>query len=615
MKSRYVDNDKKEEECWSSTSENWHLLTKDLTDGKNSKSIQKTETQAVEIYDNIWSESQYEESLQLYNEMMDCKDESISDKIKSALHCLDASYRLFGPESTFASFNGGKDAVVITHLMRAYHAHYYSSQEEPKMQRPSVIYFENELEFPQVRSFVIDTVHRYDFQMTAFDPSHSFTSGLQYLVDVHRPKTLAFVLGTRTNDPNAGKQGNFAPSSHYMPPFMRVNPVIDWSYGDVWRFLRLFHLPYCSLYDEGYTSLGNIHDTLPCPELKEAEGDGYRPAYMLQNWEKERAGRIPSKPKPNPSLSSSLSTVSISDTQDENITEKSQQVTLVGLLIIGDELMKGLVPDINTYHAAQALRTPATRLKRVVVVPDDSPSIVREISDMKRYVDVIVTSGGVGPTHDDITIKSIGKAFNWDMAVHQPMRELILKKMTHDGKENLTQAKMEVLDKMATLPTGCTLEYYDNNDWPILKCHNIYILPGVPKFFKTKIESIAKYLLQLRGNHTLTGTIPELPFQQHHRCQVCKVILNIDEIYIVTALNDVVRTHPHVSFGSYPFVDHQEFKTVLTLEGLKTNQMSQSYTQDQIESHVKLALADLLLKLPEGSIVRVEENDKLVPSS
>ncbi|KAH8060508.1 hypothetical protein JL722_4611 [Aureococcus anophagefferens] len=112
-----------------------------------------------------------------------------------------------------------------------------------------------------------------------------------------KPRPLAFVLGTRRGDPNCGDQQAFEPSSDWMPPFMRVNPILDWTYGDVWAFLRAFDLPYCALYDGGYTSLGSAPPTSRNPALL-GDGGAYKPAHLLEDWSLERAGRV-SKKKPS----------------------------------------------------------------------------------------------------------------------------------------------------------------------------------------------------------------------------------------------------------------------------------------------------------------------------
>ena len=123
------------------------------------------------------------------------------------------------------------------------------------------------------------------------------------------PYPLAFVLGTRRDDPNAGSQGVFAPSSSYMPPFLRCNPIIDWDYGDVWEFLRHPDLrgevPYCSLYDRGYTSLGK---TMGGGAGESGGGESYWPAYMLKDWSLERAGRIDKRDVVRPVVGAAAST-------------------------------------------------------------------------------------------------------------------------------------------------------------------------------------------------------------------------------------------------------------------------------------------------------------------
>ena len=364
-----------------------------------------------------WLESQFKNSLELYDQL---RNDEEDPHIQDALDCLDGAYRLYGPEHVIGSYNGGKDAVAILHLMRAAHAHYYFQKniDQRHYLRPRVVYFDHPDEFPEVIQLLQDTVVKYDLDMMQFNTS--FRDGLQVLVETSQQKQLAFVLGTRTSDPNANSQGQFSPSSPYMPPFMRVNPIIAWNYGHVWNFLRKYKLPYCILYDQGYTSLGTVQDTLRCPALLRQEGEqgsDYWPAFMLTDWEQERAGRITSstrndntqrKNTPPSLLVCQYDTTTLKYQTDEtttattsgtiltstlysqssstvSMTEAGPNTTVIGLLIIGDEILKGLCSDTNIFSAAAALRSNGLLLSKVVVVSDEQEVIVNEV--IRYHVD------------------------------------------------------------------------------------------------------------------------------------------------------------------------------------------------------------------------------------
>jgi FAD synthetase len=108
-------------------------------------------------------------------------------------------------------------------------------------------------------------------------------------------KIKAIYMGVRGGDPHTDGMEHFSPSSPGWPPFLRINPILKWKYEDVWQFLRECQLEYCNLYDHGYTSLGNIYDTVQNPALwrKGVNGtDGYYlPAYQLHDGTMERSGR------------------------------------------------------------------------------------------------------------------------------------------------------------------------------------------------------------------------------------------------------------------------------------------------------------------------------------
>ncbi|XP_020276685.1 probable FAD synthase isoform X1 [Asparagus officinalis] len=158
-------------------------------------------------------------------------------------------------EEVAFSFNGGKDSTVLLHLLRA---EYYLQKEKTKQSngnqldsipecRIRTIYFETPCAFPEINSFTYETASNYDLQLEII--SLDFKSGLETLMNEKPIK--AIFLGTRIGDPNAVGQEQFSPSSLGWPPFMRVNPILDWSYRDVWAFLLTCKVQYCSLYDKG----------------------------------------------------------------------------------------------------------------------------------------------------------------------------------------------------------------------------------------------------------------------------------------------------------------------------------------------------------------------------
>jgi len=226
-------------------------------------------------------------------------------------------------------------------------------------------------------------------------------------------------------------------------------------------------------------------------------------------------------------------------------------------------------------------------------------------SRLQIEVDAVITSGGVGPTHDDITIKSVAEALGKAMEYHEAMGQLLREKMGTELDKELTEAQL----KMATLPSGSKLRYLseDPNDWPVLQCRNIFVLPGVPEFFEKKIADVAGYLSC-----------------QLERAPGYKVILSVDENSIVPVLNRVVANHPDVAVGSYPFVNHPDRKTVITLEGrLSCDDLGRSNSvvlnrnminnpRKTMERHVEHALDELVQALPDHAVLRVDKDDMVL---
>ncbi|RYP93308.1 hypothetical protein DL770_000597 [Monosporascus sp. CRB-9-2] len=151
--------------------------------------------------------------------------------------------------------------------------------------------------FPEVDAFVASSAARYRLDLTTSD--RPMKAALTEYLGASGPgrAVRAVFVGTRRPDPHGAALSHFDETDHDWPRFMRIHPVIDWHYREVWRFIRALGIPYCPLYDKGYTSLGGTDDTHPNPALKRDErkvGDGeqgFRPAYELMEDEEERLGR------------------------------------------------------------------------------------------------------------------------------------------------------------------------------------------------------------------------------------------------------------------------------------------------------------------------------------
>ena len=208
-------------------------------------------------------------------------DASSPPHLLRAAEAVSSALRLYGPSRLVLSFNGGKDATALLHLVRAV----FTRDCGPGCS-PRCVFWHNAGSFPEAEAFVEDTARRYRLDVVRYDGT--YLDGMRDAVE--RLGVAAVLLGTREADPNGAGADVVQPSSLGWPPFMRVNPLLRWSYSDVWSFLRDFGLPYCSLYDCGYTSLGLRDSTRPNAALQRPDGS-FAPAHELQQQELERGGR------------------------------------------------------------------------------------------------------------------------------------------------------------------------------------------------------------------------------------------------------------------------------------------------------------------------------------
>ncbi len=242
-------------------------------------------------------------------------------------------------------------------------------------------------------------------------------------------------------------------------------------------------------------------------------------------------------------------------------------IPTAGIIIIGDEILSGMVQDSNSFFMLRELRQIGISVRRISVVADDVYDIAKEVREFSAAYDYIFTSGGIGPTHDDVTIEGIARAFGVGSAIDGRLRAFLEK---HFGKE-LTPAQL----RMAETPEGADVIEDKRIGLPLICFRNIYILPGIPEYLREKFSVITTLLFNKK---------PPL---------LKKVYIAEYETQIAPVLNALVRSSKRVKVGSYPAVGGKDYQVMVTLE---------SYEEEDLHS----ALRSILSGIPAQKIVRVE---------
>ncbi|KAF3632893.1 putative pentatricopeptide repeat-containing protein, mitochondrial-like [Capsicum annuum] len=401
----------------------------------------------------------------------ECDDRRLKTKYNNAIYVIKRALALYSVEEVALSFNGGKDSTVLLHLLRAgcflHQAEGNNSggkaADGGKAFPIRTIYFESQSAFPEINSFTYEAASIYDIQMDII--RLDFKSGLEALLKANPIR--AIFLGVRIGDPTAVGQEQFSPSSPGWPPFMRVNPILDWSYRDVWAFLLVCKVQYCSLYDQGYTSIGSIHDTVPnallCMKNSDSSEEKFKPAYLLADGRLERAGRVK---KNSSAVCGKVSSIS-NGLKVENLNFGS--MLTASIIAVGDEILFGTVEDKLSSVLCKKLHSIGWAVSRVTVTRNDIDSVAEEVERRKSTDDMVFIYGGIGPLHSDVTVAGVAKAFGVRMApdeeFEEHLRHLIGEKCSGDKNE------------MALLPEGITeLLHHEQLRVPLIKCHNVIIL-------------------------------------------------------------------------------------------------------------------------------------------
>lgn len=220
--------------------------------------------------------------------------------------------------------------------------------------------------------------------------------------------------------------------------------------------------------------------------------------------------------------------------------EDGQDVTrTAAILVIGNEILTGKVEETNARWLTDQLYALGVRLRRIHVVPDEVDAIAESVRSVRLHVDHVFTSGGVGPTHDDVTVAGVAKALDREVVRVEPLAAVLRKFYGERCNDDVL--------RMAEAPAGFELIECCDRFWPVLAVENVVILPGVPEIFRRKFESIRE-----RFRST--------PFAME------VLHTTLDEGLLAAHLNRITASFPDVAVGSYPQFTDPSWRVRVTLE-------------------------------------------------
>lgn len=236
----------------------------------------------------------------------------------------------------------------------------------------------------------------------------------------------------------------------------------------------------------------------------------------------------------------------------------------VGIILVGNEILSGKIVDANAAYLCRELRELGVDVRRISVIPDEVTIIAEEVRAFSRAFDIVFTSGGVGPTHDDVTIEGVARAMDVPVVRHPTLVGLL--------ERYYTGAPTEAALRMAEVPEGAEL-VAGSLRFPTVLMRNVYVLPGVPEIFRQKFDALRE-------------RFRDRPF--YLKC----VFVRIGEGTLAAHLNDLLADFPELLLGSYPELSNPEYRVKVTLES-------------RDDAYLGSALERLLARLPADAIVTV----------
>lgn len=222
-----------------------------------------------------------------------------------------------------------------------------------------------------------------------------------------------------------------------------------------------------------------------------------------------------------------------------------------GVVVIGAEVLSGKVDDENSPFLIRALRTRGVHLGELRVIDDDPMTIAETVREMAKRFDHVITTGGIGPTHDDLTVEGIAGAFEVDVVIDPTLEALLTQ---HYG-DRLTDAHR----KLAEIPAGATVLIDEGFPVPVVRCENVFVLPGVPELMRRCFHALTPLL---GGGSFFTAGL----------------LISEGETRIAGALRNVQKAHRLVSIGSYPRYDEPTYRVKVTVDGTDRGEVEDAMT-------------------------------------
>lgn len=226
-----------------------------------------------------------------------------------------------------------------------------------------------------------------------------------------------------------------------------------------------------------------------------------------------------------------------------------------GILVIGDEILKGDIVDTNSHYVAKKLHDLGIKVAKISVIGDNVDEICNEVKTFSDNFDYVITSGGIGPTHDDVTFEAIGKAFKEPLYPNPTLVDICAK---FYKTRDLTAPGM----KLAFIPKSAKLTFDASKmNYPNISVKNVYVFPGIPELFVKSVDALANVL-----------------FKSDCKFHTKVLYFNVTENILMNTMDVIVKTFPEVSVGSYPELFNTKYKVKVCIESTEKNTMEAAYS-------------------------------------